>query len=242
MNLQKLLIFDLDDTLLDTSDLYWRARTAFVEKVAKEGFDNQLIIDEFEKIDTKNTQEFGFSPHRYGKSMTETYLLLCSRFNHKVQQKTLTFLNDVCSRIVVDTVPEILEGAIELLEWAYRKFYLVVLTRGEVNVQHRKLQESKLIKYFGEIYVVPYKNLQVFQYTLAKTGFEPQKTWVIGDSIKSDINPGILVGAKCILYNYKHHSYSWIQEHDSEPIGKFYKVNKLMEIKSLLESLNACQK
>ncbi len=241
MNFQNLIIFDLDDTLLDTSDLYWRARSLFVEKVTKEGFDEKLIIDLFEKIDTENIKKLGFSPHRYGKSMTETYLTICSKINLKVQPETLTFLNEVCSPIVVNTVPEILNGAKELLEWAYGKFYLVVLTRGEENVQYRKLQESKLIKYFGDIYVVPCKNLQVFQSTLATTGFDPEKTWVIGDSIKSDINPGILAGTKCILYNYKHHSYSWIQEHDSKPIGKFYRVNDLREIRSLLESSNGCR-
>jgi putative hydrolase of the HAD superfamily len=203
--------------------------------LTKEGFKKKIIIDEFEKIDAKNIQEQGFSPYRYGRSMTKTYLFLCSKFNHSVQEKTLVFLNEVCSRKVVDTVPEILEGAIEFLEWAYSRFYLVVLTRGEEKVQHRKLQESNLLKYFREIYVVPYKNLQIFRSTLAKTGFQPDKTWVIGDSIKSDINPGILLGAKCILYNYKHHSYSWIQEHDSEPIGEFYKVDNLIEIKYLIE-------
>jgi putative hydrolase of the HAD superfamily len=235
---QELLIFDLDDTLLDTSDLYWRARSAFVEKVSKEGFDRQIVVDEFEKTDTKNMQKWGFSPHRYGKSMTETYQLLCSRFESKSKQETLNFIDEFCSRIVVDTVPEIVEGAIELLEWAYRKFHLVVLTRGEEKLQHRKLKESKLIDYFKEVYVVPYKNIQVFEFVLTETGFKPEETWVIGDSIKSDINPGLLVGAKCILYSYKHHSYSWLQEHDSEPVGNFYKVNLLIEIKSVLETLN----
>jgi putative hydrolase of the HAD superfamily len=240
MSCQQLLIFDLDDTLLDTSDLYWRARSAFIETISKEGFDKLIAVDEFEKIDTENIKKLGFSPHRYGKSMIETYLLLCSRFNHQAQQRTLAFLDDVCSRIVFDTVPEIIEGAIELLEWAHREFYLVVLTRGEKKLQYRKLQKSNLINYFKEIYIVPYKDRQVFQSVLTKTGFKPEKTWVIGDSIKSDINPGILVGAKCILYNYKHHSYSWLQEHDSEPVGNFYTVNFLMDIKSVLEALNGC--
>lgn len=234
MNYNQLLIFDLDDTLLDTSDLYWRARSIFVKKLSKEGFEKAVIVDEFEKIDTKNIQKIGFSPYRYGKSMSETYVFLCSQFNRNIQKETLTFLSDVAGQVVVNTVPNVIKGAIELLEWTHRKFYLVVLTRGEEKVQYKKLQESKLIKYFREIYIVPYKNVQVFQSTLTKIGFEPDQTWVIGDSIKSDINPGILVGAKCILYNYKHHSYSWIQEHDSKPIGNFYKVNDLLDIVSIL--------
>lgn len=232
-----MLIFDLDDTLLDTSDLYWRARSAFVEKVSQEGFDRLIVIDEFEKVDTKNIQKWGFSPHRYGKSMTETYLLLSYKFDYKAKPETLTFIHEFCSRIVVDTVPETVEGAIDLLEWAYKKFHLVVLTRGEEKLQHRKLKESKLIDYFKEIYVVPFKNRQVFEFVLTQTGFKPEEAWVIGDSIKSDINPGILAGTKCILYSYKHHSYSWIQEHDSEPIGNFYRVNLLSDIKSILEPL-----
>lgn len=241
MGCEQLLIFDLDDTLLDTSDLYWRARSTFVKKISKEGFKEQIIIDEFEKIDTVNMQSLGFSPHRYGKSMIETYLLLCSRFNHQAQRKTLAFIDKVCSKIVVNTIPEVVEGAIELLEWACKNFYLVILTRGEKTLQYRKLQETKLIRYFKEVYIVPHKNKQVFQSVLTKTGFKPEKTWIIGDSIKSDINPGLLVGAKCILYNYKHHSYSWLQEHDSEPVGDFYRVDTLIDIRSVLELLNDCR-
>lgn len=230
-----MLIFDLDDTLLDTSDLYWRARSTFAKLISEEGFEEQIIVDEFEKIDTENMQELGFSPHRYGKSMLETYFLLCSRFNHHPQQKTVAFINDVCSQIVIDAIPETIEGAIELLEWAHEKFHLVLLTRGEEKLQYRKLQISNMIDYFREIHVVPFKDKQVFQSILETTGFAPDSTWIIGDSIKSDINPGILIGAKCILYAYKHHSYSWLQEYNMQPIGKFYKVKRIADIKSILE-------
>lgn len=241
MSCQKLVIFDLDDTLLNTSDLYWSARSTFVKKISQEGFDEQIIVNEFERIDANNIKKLGFLPCRYGKSMAETYLFLCSRFNCQVQKNTLDFIDEVCGRIVVEKIPEVVEGAVELLEWAHKKFYLVILTRGVDELQYRKLQESKLIHYFEKIYVFPHKDKKVFQFVLNEVGFEPEETWIIGDSIKSDINPGILAGAKCILYNYTHHSYSWLQEHDSEPIGSFFEVDNLIDIKPMLELLNGCR-
>ncbi len=60
--------------------------------------------------------------------------------------------------------------------------------------------------------------------------YSPEKTWIIGDSIKSDINPGVETGANCFLYVYHHHKYSWLQEYGCTPIGPFYKVKSLAEI------------
>ena len=61
----KLLIFDFDDTLVDTSDVYYRARKCFIQVLVKNGIDADIAVKTFEEVDSSNITKFGFSPNRY---------------------------------------------------------------------------------------------------------------------------------------------------------------------------------
>jgi putative hydrolase of the HAD superfamily len=239
MPCKQLIIFDLDDTLVDTSDIYWRARSTFVEKLTEYGLEAEKIIEEFEKIDSINIKTLGFAPNRYEKSMLDTY-------QHFVSQGELSLSSadeiisciNFCSRIIEEAIPELIEGAKYLLDWASRYFKLALLTRGEDYLQKKKLCRTGLYRYFDLdfIRVVSKKDANTFKQFLDCVGYHPDNTWIVGDSIKSDINPGIEIGAICVLYIYRHHSYYWSQEHGCSSLGSFYKTNSLQQIKEILES------
>jgi len=64
---------------------------------------------------------------------------------------------------------------------------------------------------------------------MKKLSLNPEDCIVIGDSIKSDINPAIECGIEVIHYEYKHKHYEWEQDKE-ETIYDFKKVTKLLEI------------
>lgn len=80
------------------------------------------------------------------------------------------------------------------------------------------------------------KDTQAIAQLIQEQGFSPSSAWIIGDSVKSDINPGIGAGAKCILYLYTHDEYQWIQEYGVKPVGPFYLATTLHEVRRILES------
>lgn len=235
MSKQKLIIFDLDDTLLDTSDIYWQARSRFVELLNFKEISAEEIVDEFEKVDSIHMKTMGFSPYRYEKTMLFTYNLILKRLNREPSDEIISQIK-LCGRIIIEQMPKVIDGANELLEWAAKYFKLALLTRGEENLQLKKLYSTGLVNYFDLIKVVSQKNTGIFRQFLEDTEYSPEDTWVIGDSIKSDINPGIEVGVSCILYVYNHHSYYWKQEYKCQSIGSFYKTHHLLEAKQILQS------
>jgi putative hydrolase of the HAD superfamily len=91
-------------------------------------------------------------------------------------------------------------------------------------------------RYFKRIEVVPQKDADVLRRVTGEEGASPSTTWVIGGSIKSDINPALEVGAKCVLYLYTHASYRWLQEYGDAPKGPFYVAKALAEIRDIIES------
>jgi len=234
MQHDELIVFDLDDTLVDTSDLYWRTRSAFVKLIDPlvESDPNQ-IVDAFEDIDSIHIREDGFSPTRYLKTMLKTYENLRgadSRNNDSILQAI-----EGCARAITTEFPKPIDGARELLEWVYPRFDLALITRGEKSLQLKKLEHAGFRKYFRMIETVERKTSKTFQDVIEHSGFGPIKTWIIGDSIQTDINPGIEAGARCIWYAYRHKTYYWQQEHGHTPVGDFFEISNLREAIGILE-------
>jgi putative hydrolase of the HAD superfamily len=230
---QPLLVVDLDDTLLDTSHVYWLSRSKFVEALVARGVENSRAIDLFEHQDAQNMLKMGFDPSRYAKSMRDVYEQLVSAGEIADEQ---AFARDLAlyGDIVLQQLPELIEGAKELLAWARDKFKLVLLTRGHDPLQRRKIANSGLGSFFIDVRVVATKGASEFEDVLRAHGTDAANTWVIGDSIRSDINPALQIGANAILFAYTHHSYYWRQEYGVSPAGSFYKVDRLIDAIDLL--------
>jgi putative hydrolase of the HAD superfamily len=236
MTKNKLIVFDLDDTLLNTSNVYWHARKLFVEKLSKElQIDKDVLVDEFEKNDHLQMQKMKYSPYRYTVSMIETYKICCYNKNHPINEETLKTIRNF-GRYISRNIPMLIYGAKDILDWTSQHYYLALLTRGEDSFQKKKLHKNELYGYFDFVKVVPHKNAEILKGFIEHIGFDCKDVWVIGDSLKSDINPGIEIGAKCILYGYHHPHYHWIQDHESVALGSFYKVDNLSDIRQILES------
>jgi putative hydrolase of the HAD superfamily len=238
MNDKQTIVFDLDDTLIDTSHVYWTARKAFIDVMVAQGLDGRSILEVFEKIDEKNIKTFGFHPTRYGHTMIDVYRIL-SRSRLLRENSVLEEKIRACGQIITTRFPELIDGAEELLKWASKKYSLILLTRGVEDIQHKKLAHCRIAHYFETIRVVAAKDARAFQQAVKESGVHPDSAWVIGDSIRSDINPAIEAGIKCILYVYSHHSYYWRQEYGVIPIQPFYKIGALNEAITLLENPSA---
>lgn len=230
INMNKLAIFDLDDTLIDTSHVYWLSRSKFVEVLVLQGFDEADVLAMFEKNDTLHIAEYGFVPERYLKTMEVTYLEICRINNILANESVMLSIRDA-GEIVQKTVPNLLAGAVNLLRGVRDLGFKVhLLTRGVESVQRRKIEFHGMAKYFEGIDIVSKKDVDTFLGAMKKYNVLPHNCWVVGDSVKSDMNPAYSAGANCILYLYSHHSYYWQQEYGVKPLGEFFMVKDLPEV------------
>jgi len=230
MSMNKLAIFDLDDTLIDTSHVYWLSRSRFVDALVLNGFNGADVLALFEKNDTLHIAEYGFIPERYLKTMEVTYLELCQKNNILASDSLMLSIRGA-GEIVQRTVPSLLPGAVDLLKGVRDLGFKVhLLTRGVEDVQRRKIEFHRMAEYFEGIDIVSKKDAEVFSGVMKNYNVLPHDCWVVGDSVKSDINPGYSAGANCILYLYSHHSYYWQQEYGVAPVGEFFMAQDLLEV------------
>jgi len=229
------VILDLDDTLVDTSDVYYMARETFLEQMVSLRFPRIQVLETFERIETKNINQLGIFPERYSQSMIEAYHLLCAK--RKIQPpKKMEELIRKTGRIVIQTVPKPLPGAFPLLRWLNSHYFVVLVSRGDNYYQRKKVKATRLDPYFDRLFIVQEKSSSTLKKIARSLGRDIGSSWVIGDSIKSDVNPGIKAGARCILYEYRHKRYYWRQEYGEEPEGEYFLAKKLTDITEIIRS------
>src|SRR5882672_3143947 len=234
--IKRLIVLDLDDTLVDTSHVYWAARSRFLDIMKKLGFNRESVLERFEEIDGDHMIEFGYLPTRYEKSMLVTHREFAKGMTVRHSKEILSAIRSA-GRIVASRVPKLIPGAKALLYWIRRKGYAnLLLTRGEHDLQIKKITANRIAHYFDVVKVVRSKTKKEFRDAIRAVGFRPSEAWVVGDSVKSDINPGLEIGCDCIRYLYRHKSYIWQQEHGESAIGKHYVVSKLNEIPKVISS------
>lgn len=222
----KLIIFDLDDTLVNTSDVFWRVREAAVKAISHAGFDAESIRIRFEEIENENIIKYGYTYSRYEISFMQLAdeLHLCDELRSELQDITRELTHK-------EGIPRLIDGAVELLSWCAERYDLCLLTRGNRVFQNFKIRVNELDQFFqrSNTYVVDVKNANVLMSILQSRGYGPEDAWVIGDSIIADINPALEIGARCIHYNFKHAHYVWTQDAGESISEYYYTVNRLAE-------------
>ena len=123
----------------------------------------------------------------------------------------------------------LIPGAIEILEYLDTKYSMHIITNGFKEVQKKKLEKSRIIKYFKTITIseeVGYKkpNPIIFDYALKKANTVNTRSLMIGDSYQADILGAINVGIDTILFNY----------HNIDPTDNIISVNSLSDLTNYL--------
>ena len=227
----KKIIFDLDDTLVQTGIIYERVIKEFVETLIKDLNINKMSFDEIykiqEEIDIKLIAEYGFTTVRFPLSFSETYKYICKKLNIKFNKSQDEKLSSIGEK-VFNTIPELCEGVIEILEYFKNKYNLVIYTLGDEKVQKDKIVENNLHNYIDKYLIVQEKNIDTLKSVCDDTPFN--ECAIVGDSIRGEIEPGVKLGMKA-FYLEKPKKWTYLH-YDME--GEYTSIKSLPELKNYL--------
>ncbi len=101
------------------------------------------------------------------------------------------------------------DGAVEILDFLSEKYKLHIITNGFEEVQHLKLQNSGIKKYFNTITTSEEVGLKkpnpvIFETALLKASVKPQNAIMIGDSFEADILGAENVEMQTLFFNYRN--------------------------------------
>ena len=230
------LIFDMDDTLLKTSDVYAGALSDFVTLMQSEGFAQEKVLALFNELESSNMLVMGYSEERYARSMVETYDRLCAENALRSDPHIRAKAREIGTRVAT-TVPDLMPGCLDVLNSLRRDYRLLLITRGRNDWQSMKAGSRGLAGLFETIHVVQEKSADVIARVLAAERLSPRQVVFIGDSIRADIIPAIAVGAHAILVPYVCPNYVWHQDQVAPPSGPYLVASDLHQIPTMLVAL-----
>jgi putative hydrolase of the HAD superfamily len=216
--------FDADDTLWVNETYFRETEEKFADLL--EAYETKNKIDqELFKTEIKNLDLYGYGIKGFMLSMIESALELS---NNAVSQATLSKILDLGKRMI-DHPVELLEGVEEVLQSLQHKYRLIVLTKGDLLDQERKLERSGLTDYFHHVEVLSDKKEKNYQNLLEHLNIDVKEFVMVGNSLKSDILPLVNIGARAVHVPF--HT-TWQHEMVDDPVEHtgYMTVNALPDL------------
>jgi putative hydrolase of the HAD superfamily len=201
--------FDADDTLWQNEQFYRMTEKRFTTLLADyaEAEDLSYRLLEAEK---RNLKAYGFGIKGFTLSMIETAIEITDgRVPAEVIREIVDAGRDLLSHPI-----EPLPHARATLERLSRDYRLILVTKGDLFDQERKLAQSGLGELFAGVEIVSDKSAAVYERVFTRHGDGPERAMMVGNSLKSDVIPALKAGCWAV---YVPHSLTWALEQDEPP-------------------------
>jgi len=202
------LIFDADDTLWESNIHFLEAEAAFFAMLERVGVvERDTIRNSLRHHELQIIAEAGYGRGHYITALHRVVPELAPAHHHEnlrdeVEQIGMRLLNRRC---------ELLPGVPETLEVLAERHRLLLFTKGHPSEQLAKLERSGLRGFFSRVGVPREKDPENYLLLMAQAGLDPQRTVMIGNSPRSDINPALAAGLHAVYIPYPH---TWELEHE----------------------------
>jgi putative hydrolase of the HAD superfamily len=192
------VIFDGDDTLWSTEQLYDDARSDARRVVAKSGLSGASWEELERRIDVQNVAKLGYSTERFPTSCVQAYEELCGNTGHTPDAAIVEQIR-WAARSVFHRDPPLVPGVQETLSSLRSKgVRLALLTKGDRLLQLHRMERSGLLDFFDVVEIVPEKSADVIRDVVAALGVDTGSAWMVGNSVRSDVLPAIDAGLRVV--------------------------------------------
>lgn len=190
------VIFDADNTLWTIEHLYDEARHLLCEFVVEFGA-NRDDVENFQRSkDGELYDKLGYSAERFPLSFRETL----KHFAPECSKADLTMVHQFAMS-VFEREARLEDDVESVINSLKPRFQLGILTAGEAWVQKNRIRLFPYSDEFDAIDIVDEKNCNAFRRFCDAHNVRTERSWVVGDSIKSDVLPAIEVGLSAIHYD-----------------------------------------
>lgn len=222
----KIVAFDADDTLW-VNEPYYRETEKKFYALLGDFASKEVLADELYKTEMQNLQLYGYGAKGLTLSMIETALRISNNnLPAQIIDTIVSLGKELINKplVLLDDVRKVLN---KLNDAGIKP---ILVTKGDLLDQERKLTNSGLISYFHHVEIVSNKTESDYRKLISKLGIEPDEFLMIGNSRKSDIIPVVNIGGYAIFIPY--HT-SW----QHEEAGKV-QSDHCMEVKSIIEIID----
>ncbi|MEQ1900628.1 MAG: HAD family hydrolase [Devosia sp.] len=223
--------FDADDTLWHHEKYFVATKARFVDLLALHA-EPAEVDTALHDTEIRNVAHYGFGVKSFTLSMVETAIAVTG---DRVPAEVISDMLALGREMLVHPVDPF-PGVHETLEALRPTHKLLVVTRGDLFDQERKLAASGLLGYFAEIEIVSDKTRPVYERIFSRHGDGPGRAMMIGNSMRADVVPALAAGAWGVHVPSEH---VWSMDVDSDPedVARFRRFAALSEIVPLVREI-----
>jgi putative hydrolase of the HAD superfamily len=205
--------FDADDTLWHNERFFRVTQERFAELLMDHTSDD-IGPGELERrlldAEKRNLGRYGYGVKGFTLSMIETALDVTEEQVPGAVIKELI----TAGQMMLSYPIELLPHAREAVEAVAGRYKVVLITKGDLLDQERKLAQSGLGELFDGVEVVSEKTPEVYLDIFARHGDGAARAMMVGNSMRSDVVPVIEAGG---WGTYVPHGLVWEVEHAEAP-------------------------
>jgi putative hydrolase of the HAD superfamily len=226
-----LIAFDGDDTLWHNERLYTAGRERFRELLTRYGA--EAGDERLDEIEIGNLPYYGYGVMSFALSLIETAIDLTGG---QITGEDLRPLLDMAKEMLtaeVDLFAHVEETLIQLSS----THTLMLITKGDLLHQLKKVRQSGLDAYFRYVEVVSDKTLETYTAILERYDCAPGRFLMIGNSLRSDVFPVLKAGGHAV---YIPNDLTWSHEIVEPPTGdshQYFQVEHIGLLPDLIAQL-----
>ena len=215
--------FDADDTLWRSEDYFQDTESWFAEIVGPYVPDGIDVLDSLHAIEADNVPISGYGVKAFGLSMVQAAVTATAG---AVPASVIGELVDRSHEMLLHPV-DLLPHVPETLAAVGRKHRLVLITKGDLVHQTRKVRTSGLEHHFEHVEVVLEKDAETYRRLLGEWGIDPSTFVFVGNSVRSDMLPVVEIGGAGVHVPYH---VTWQHEVVRDHDGDFAELASIAEL------------
>jgi len=222
------LLIDADDTLWENNIYFEQAFEQFVEVLDHSHLNPTQVREVLDEIELENIRIHGYGSANFGRNLQQCFRVLAQK---PFTEGELETVKGLAERILEQPM-HLIDGVAETLAYLSERHHLILFSKGHPEEQHLKVDRSGLRPLFRDCRIAREKDTATYKALVGEIGLEPEETWMVGNSPKSDIRPALEAGLGAVLVPHPH---TWSLEHAELPAlsKRFRRVERFAELKSL---------
>jgi len=210
------LLFDADDTLWENNIYFERAISAFISYLDHRVHTGEEVREHLNLCERATIAAHGYGLKSFHRSLVDCFEQLSEGpITPEKHARIVSFADSIAEQEI-----EVLSGVRETLLELQQRHRLILVTKGNAGEQKDKLERSGLAPLFSAVEVLPEKHEDAYRALTTHHGCDPQNTWMIGNSPRSDVKPALAAGLNAVFIP---HDFTWVIEHeiiDAPPSGQ----------------------
>lgn len=225
------ICFDADDTLWHNERFFRLTEDRFVallSEFAEADHLKERLLD----AERRNIERYGYGIKGFTLSMIETALQVTE---NRVPGDVISDLIAAGQEMLRHPI-DLLPGAQETIAALSDEFRLLLVTKGDLIDQERKLAQSGLGELFDGVEIVSEKSERVYREIFSGRGIVPGTAMMVGNSLKSDVNPVISAGGWGVYVPFGE---TWVLEAAPAPDNhpRYREIPSLTKLPDLIEDI-----